>query len=184
MIKALDRGKKPPQPNAAFAVGKTLDKAPFWMVYLPSAADLAKLRQEIDRGGVATPPALRTAAPAASGLKEVTLTLDVGANEEIKLNTNIRCKDADDAGKVKGGIEAMRDQIGLGFQFLAMAPPQPGLPKIGPTLMQDWNTLAFTTQGNNVTGTIRVSAQTIEDLARIGAAQKNQPQPPIAPKKF
>jgi hypothetical protein len=135
------------------------------------------VKQGIEQGGPLMPKELFAAGPAVLGLKEITLTLDVGVNEQLKLNTTLRCKNGADAGNLKRGAEIMRDQLTLGFQMMANMPPQPGLPKIGPTLVRDWRTLSFFTMDATLHGNMILSSATIEDLARLGAAQKNQAKP-------
>lgn len=173
LLRALDQSKKPIQVNAALTVGKSLDKAPFWVVILPTADDLAKIRREMEMPGEMATPQIRAAAPAVNGVKEFTLTLDVGEKEELKLNANIRCANDADAVKIKAAGESIRNLLAIGFQAMAFMPPQPGMPRLGPTVAQDWSTLAFNAQGANVTATMRVSSQTIEELVRIGMDQRN-----------
>ena len=78
----------------------------------------------------------------------------------------------DDAGKIKNAIEDSVNMLKGLLAFAALAPAQPGQPAMPATLTGDLNSLTFAIEGANVTGNMKVSAQTVEGLAKLGA-QKN-----------
>jgi len=140
----------------------------------------------MEKGGAMAPQGLKDAAPALAGIKGMTVAVDFTVTQEIKLDAKVLCKNAEDAAKIKTGIE---DTWGMfkGMMQLAAGFQMPGQPQLPATLMGDLNSVTFATKGDTVTGALKISSQTVQDLAKMGAGQmvmpgKGQAPPPINPK--
>src|SRR5207253_11670 len=108
---------------------------------------------------------------------------------DLKLAVGILCQNPEDSNKIKLGVEESWG-IFKGIIQLGLAAPQrggpPGQPQAPPTLARDLDTIKFQSIGNVASVSMDISAQTIQDLAKIGNAQQKFPKnpPPIQPPPF
>jgi hypothetical protein len=173
LIALLERGKKTAQPNAALDLGRNVQSSPFWAAISLDADAKQKLRQSLEQGGNFI-PALRDAAPAVDGIKGVTFAVDITDKEDIKMEASVICKNADDAGKIKTGAQASVDALRTLLQ-LGMGKQAPGQPRMPATLMDDLNSITLSTKDANATASMKLASQTLQDLAALGARQRNFP---------
>ena len=175
-IATLDRGKKPAQPNAALKLSRGVDKAPFWIAI---AAD-AKTREELKKamqpnamqpnGLIALPAAIGNATGAVDGVEGLTITIDVGANQELKIDAAVPCKNAEDAGKIRAAAEQFWNIVTLGLNVMAQGGGVPGQ-QVPQSFIRDLGAIQFATQGSSATAKLTLSNQTMQELALLGQQQ-------------
>jgi hypothetical protein len=169
LLAALDRGKKPKEPNPALELSRRVDKSPFWMAVSLDANARGQLRRDLAQGAVMV-PALANTAAAVDGIKGGTVAFDITSKEDVQIDAVVLCQNADGAGKIKAGAEAGLNLVKVGLQF---APQGLGQPRIPPTLIADLNSIVFSTKDASATASMKLSSQTLQDLVILGAAQLN-----------
>ena len=144
----------------------------------------SELREKFDLAGKFS-QAMKAAAPAADGVKGMTITFDATPGNDLKFGLNMMCKNGDDAIKIKAGAE---EGWVLAKAGMAALPAQPGPGGEALRLMmEDLKSAAFKTQGDTATASVTFTNRTITELAK---AAKNNPfgaggfgpgPPPIPP---
>lgn len=191
LVATLNRGKKEPAKSAAIDLSRSVDKSPMWVAFTFDAKARDELRDLMDKGGQQI-PSMKAAVPAVAGAKGATFTLDVTGANDIKFTASVMCKNADDATKIKTGLEEgwklAKGLIDGVMMFGAMpAGPEAEAAKL---MMRDLGTLAFQTKGDTATASMTFTNQTIQELAKAGKNMPmggigfNPPPPPPPPKKF
>jgi hypothetical protein len=117
-------------------------------------------------------PALRDAAPAVEGVKGITFALDITNTEDVKMDVSMACKNADDAGKLKNGVQASVEALRALLGVAQLAPQRPGQPRMPATLMDDLNSITLTAKDTTATASMKISNQTIQDVTALGMAQR------------
>jgi hypothetical protein len=184
LIAMLTRGKGKPQANAALDLGRAVNKSAFWLAMSPDAEAKRGLRQGFEMAGNGLPglamPTLRDASRAVDGIKGFTLAFDFDDKQDIQLNATAICKDGTDANLFKKGVEDAWSVVQGGI-LLAGAVKQPGMPEIPPTIKEDMATMKFSIEGSKAVARMKLSARTLEDLAKLGAQQRNNFGPGAGP---
>jgi phage FluMu protein Com len=188
-VATLNRGKKDPAKSAAIDLSRSVDKSPLWLAVTFDGEARRTLRTGFDKAGQMS-PAMKAAAPAVDGAKGITVTFDVTPANDIKITASMMCKNADDAAKVKTGVEEGWTMVkGLLNAAAMMGQPQPGQDQAQKLILKDLNSMSFNANGDTATGTLTFSNPTIQEMAKM---MKNNPfgpgamafgPPPMPPNK-
>ncbi|MSU77239.1 MAG: hypothetical protein EXS16_03985 [Gemmataceae bacterium] len=167
-IRVLDRGKKGVQPNAAIDLGKSASGSLVWVAVVFNAEMRKDMKQTLQKFGAASKK-MGAAATAVDGCKGIIISFDATNKQDLKIAATLTCKDAVDAVKMKDGLDDGFNQL-RGFLALmqnagGMMPGQAEMPK---GIIQDLNSTAFHSQGNNATATLTITSQSLQELARFG----------------
>lgn len=192
MAETLSRGKKAPPSSAAIDLARTVHTAPMWMAFAFDGEAQRGLRDMFEKAGRGS-GAMRDAAPAVENSKGLTVTLDAHKKNDMKITASMKCKNSQDATKVKAGLEdgwnTVKGLMKLGM--MAGAGNQPGVGRAGELMVRDLDSMTFKSSGDSATVTLVFAADTIEELARAGKAFPGgglgggpfgpPPRPPVNP---
>jgi hypothetical protein len=183
MTALLDNGAKN-QVGSAVLTKMTgmVEQSHFWAAYAVDAPARQKMQGQFPpQKGV--PPALQQAMQAALKVKGGAVAVDSLAGGAWKSQVHLDCDDINVAQTLKSGGEFLK---AMGMDELRK--PQAG-PPVPPSVIEDFNTLTFQSQGTVVSASMTISAQTITELAkemRFGGEKKRDPGPkdPIPKEPF
>jgi hypothetical protein len=172
-LATLDRGKKAAQTNAALELSRSVNSSPFWLAMTLDNQMRDDLRRGMgqQKGLFPLPASVAAAVPAVDGIRGVTMTFDVAANQDVNIAANVPCKNAEDATKIKAAVEDSWNQlkallqVGLMFQ-------QPGQKKIPQAFVNDLTSIQFAAEGSSATAKLKLTSQAIQELAELANQQK------------
>jgi hypothetical protein len=174
LIATLKRGKEAAKPNTAVELSRTVNTSLFWMAFSLDAemkTDLKKSLAEFPKFAEgmkedAAGKAVTAALPAIENLKGITATFDITATEDLKITASVVCKSADDATKIKAAADAV---FAMGKKMMDdKGGPGPMPIPIPPGLQKDVRAITFQAKDANVTISLQISNQTIQELAKMG----------------